>query len=281
MKKKLFLIPLAAFFVAGATALASCGEQPQPDPGPVETVSLDSIAITTNPSKMKYTVGESFDATGMVVTATMSDGNTKDVSANVSIDKTAALTKDDTTITVSYTEGDVTKSATLTIEVVEAGEVTAVSIDSVVSGPTECEVGDEIKASDYVLKIKMSDGSFKEEAATSILVNTSEVADSVEVTLGYGELEAIKTSIKVNAPAPHVIGDFYKVKSQDEIVEGTYIIVRETDEGAQVFSGVDAVDGYKAASYASKGHIGAAQEGSAADGCHRRGNGEGGDLCVP
>ena len=40
---------------------------------------LESIAVTTAPTKTKYKVGEIFSAAGMVVTATYSDGTTKAV----------------------------------------------------------------------------------------------------------------------------------------------------------------------------------------------------------
>ena len=44
-------------------------------------VTLSSIAVTTKPKKTTYTVGEKFDATGMIVTATYSDKSTKAVTA--------------------------------------------------------------------------------------------------------------------------------------------------------------------------------------------------------
>ena len=63
-------------------------------PAPV----VSSLAVTTAPTKTVYTAGESFDPTGMVVTATYSDGSTANVtsqcqfSPSVLAENTAAVT---------------------------------------------------------------------------------------------------------------------------------------------------------------------------------------------
>ena len=84
--------------------------------------TLSSIAITTAPTTTTYTAGESFSATGMVVTATYSDSTTAVLNAgSYTYAPNGALTTGDTTITVSYTEGGVTKTATQAITVNAAG----------------------------------------------------------------------------------------------------------------------------------------------------------------
>lgn len=47
-------------------------------------ITLSSISITTKPTKTTYGIGDTFDTSGMVVTATYSDGTTKDVTTFVS-----------------------------------------------------------------------------------------------------------------------------------------------------------------------------------------------------
>lgn len=80
------------------------------------TKTLSSIAITTQPTRRKYVVGETFSSTGAVVTATYSDASTKSVSATWT--PTSALTVGTgKTVTASYTEGGTTKTATTTIDV--------------------------------------------------------------------------------------------------------------------------------------------------------------------
>lgn len=80
-----------------------------------ETKTLSSIAITTQPTTTKYLVGETFSKTGAVVTATYSDATTANVSASSSWTPTTGLVAGSNTITASYTEGGVTKTATTTV----------------------------------------------------------------------------------------------------------------------------------------------------------------------
>lgn len=80
------------------------------------TVStLSSIAVTTQPIKIIYSVGDVFDPTGMIVTATWSDDTTSEIT-NYTYSPTIALSSGDTTITISYTIGGVTKTTTQAIE---------------------------------------------------------------------------------------------------------------------------------------------------------------------
>lgn len=77
---------------------------------------LESIAITTPPTKTAYVAGETFDPSGMIITATYSDESAAAVTG-YSVSPTAALTVSDTAVTVSYTEDGVTKTATVNITV--------------------------------------------------------------------------------------------------------------------------------------------------------------------
>ena len=68
------------------------------------TQGVSSIAVTTAP-RVNYIVGETFDPTGMVVTATMASSDTEDVTADCefSPDAETALTADDDKVTITYT----------------------------------------------------------------------------------------------------------------------------------------------------------------------------------
>lgn len=82
----------------------------------VEMPKLQSIAVTTPPTTTTYWEGETFDKTGMVVTATYENGY-KDAVDIYTVEPTGALTKDDTSVTITYTEGDVTVTTTYPITV--------------------------------------------------------------------------------------------------------------------------------------------------------------------
>ncbi len=85
--------------------------------GSTPTKTLSSITVTP-PTKTTYTVGDAFDATGMVVTATYSDATTADVTNSATTDfATQVASAGNKTVTVSYTEGAATKTDTFNITV--------------------------------------------------------------------------------------------------------------------------------------------------------------------
>ena len=63
--------------------------------------AIEKIEITTAPVKTAYIAGETFDPSGMVVTATYANGRTRDITRYVSWNE-EALTVQDTTFTISF-----------------------------------------------------------------------------------------------------------------------------------------------------------------------------------
>lgn len=123
--KKLFtkflpVLILALAVTLGVIGLAACGDGGE-DNG--QTVALESIAITTPPTKTAYTEGESFETAGMVVTASYSDQTTKAVTS-YTYSPSGALATTDSSVVVTYTEGGVSKTATqaITVAAVEVKE---------------------------------------------------------------------------------------------------------------------------------------------------------------
>lgn len=80
-----------------------------------------SIAITRAPLKTTYVEGEAFDSTGMVITATYEDETTAYVN-NYVVTPSGALATTDESVTISYTEGGVTKTAEQEITVNAAAQ---------------------------------------------------------------------------------------------------------------------------------------------------------------
>lgn len=62
---------------------------------------IDKIEVTTQPNKMVYAEGDTFDPTGMVVTATYDNGKTRDITSYVTYD-VETVTADKTTVTISF-----------------------------------------------------------------------------------------------------------------------------------------------------------------------------------
>ena len=80
---------------------------------------LSSIAITTKPTKTTYYKEDTLSLSGMVVTATFTSGNTATVTGYTSSPAAGSILSSygTKTVTVSYTESGVTKTASFTISV--------------------------------------------------------------------------------------------------------------------------------------------------------------------
>lgn len=79
--------------------------------------TLSSISLNTTSVQKTFCVGDVFNSTGLVTTATYSGGCANATVTPTSVSSPAMGTAGDKTITVSYTEGGVTKTATYTITV--------------------------------------------------------------------------------------------------------------------------------------------------------------------
>ena len=89
-------------------------------------IALLSLEITS-PTKTRYSKGEALDYTGFTATAVYGDGTTKDVTELVAFStENGSIINEDTTITVSYTEGvdTVTNNFSAIVPVLQSLQVT-------------------------------------------------------------------------------------------------------------------------------------------------------------
>ena len=124
-------------------------------------MTLSSIAIIVQPAKVEYEVGDTFSTDGIAVTATYSDGSTKDVTSSIicsGYDMRVAGTQ---TVTVSYTENGFTKTATYQITVNEPTPVVTLSSIAITTQPTKTEyvTGEELDTTGMVVTATYSDDS--------------------------------------------------------------------------------------------------------------------------
>ena len=84
--------------------------------------TLVSIAMTSNPTKTDYELGQSFSFVGATVTATYSDSSEQDVTALCTTDGATVVSSigTDKDVTVTYTEAGITRTTTFQITVTEA-----------------------------------------------------------------------------------------------------------------------------------------------------------------
>ena len=121
MKKLLSIVLILILAVACApvTAMADMSLQMEDETNillTAEVPELSSIAVTA-PTKTTYNIGEELDTTGMVVTANYSDDSTKDVTTGVSLSGFDSAAEGSVTVTVSYTEKDITKTDTFNVTI--------------------------------------------------------------------------------------------------------------------------------------------------------------------
>lgn len=115
---------------------------------------LLGITITNQPSKLAYLVGQTFDKTGAVVTATMGDGSSKAVTASAVWTPAGALSAgEDQTITATYTERGIDQTATTTVDVYS---VTVTTVDA--ANDNEIDV-DDVEANCTIASLSYNTGS--------------------------------------------------------------------------------------------------------------------------
>ena len=147
--------------------------------------TLESIAVTTQPVKTIYILGETFDSTGMVVTATYDDGSLVPVAdyttdADDSFDSNTVGVK---TITVSYND----KEASFEVTVVKTLESIAVTTE-----PTKTTyiIGEEFDPEGMVVTAYYDDDS--SESVTGYTISfDSGTAGTKTVTVSYNGKETI------------------------------------------------------------------------------------------
>ena len=88
-----------------------------------ETPKLQSVNISKGPNKTKYKEGEEFSRTGMVVIAKYSDGKSSEVT-DYMISPDRELKTSDKEVTITYTEGGITKTTRVEINVEKADKPT-------------------------------------------------------------------------------------------------------------------------------------------------------------
>lgn len=140
-----------------------------------------SINVTTNPTKTSYNVGEVFDATGMVITATYDDGTSKEVTGYTY--PTTGLTAGTTSVTIAYIEAGRTVTTTVPITVV----VECIGI-SISTAPTKTQyyIGDTFSPTGMIVAATYTDGTVK--AVTNYTYSTDAlIAGTTTVQISYVE----------------------------------------------------------------------------------------------
>lgn len=214
-KKRIASIFVALVLVCSAlAALVACK-----DPA-----VLTDIKITTEPTKTTYIAGEKFDPAGMVISAVYSDESTKALEASAwTYSPDGALETSAKSITISYTEGEVTKTVRQAITV--TNDVTEVTVKTPAT-KTSYLVGEKFNPAGMVLTVKYQNGDMKDIV----------VADDASVTYSKDALKAGDTEIVLTiggktVKQPITIAKGVFIEAEDGLINGVSIVVADEGRG--------------------------------------------------
>ena len=170
--------------------------------------TLTGISVKTAPTKVIYTEGENFDKTGMVIEATYSDSTKKDVTTYTVTDGNN-LAAGKSTVTISYTEGGVTKTCTqaITVNAVTPPAPVKLTGISVKNAPTKVTYneGDNFDKTGMVIEATYSDSTKKDVTTYTYTPTGALTTSDSTITISYTEGSVTKTctqAITVNAVTP-------------------------------------------------------------------------------
>ncbi|MCM1368588.1 MAG: InlB B-repeat-containing protein [Roseburia sp.] len=128
-------------------------------------VELSSIEIKTAPDKTYYVETETFDETGLVITAVYNNGDRVDKTSGFNITTPEWTVGNNKVVTVAYTDG-VRKTATFTINIV-AKVITSVEYTGTLT-KTSYTVGETFDASGLTFTVTYNDGEVKHPTAAQM-----------------------------------------------------------------------------------------------------------------
>lgn len=210
--------------------------------------TLQSIAVTKNPTKTSYVIGQTLDTTGIVVTGTYDSGDPADLTSECTFSPTTLDVAGEQAITVTHTPSGKTASFNVTVAERKVSRVSLTDkVDSFDAGQT-FTLGDDAKLTaiwndgsetplsiddEGVLVELFSDLSGvpgQGRKIDSSYVLTAE-DDGLYVNISYGGESANKYQIFVRKVVDLSNGIFKKVNSNEDFAVGDSIIITATYEG--------------------------------------------------
>lgn len=145
---------LAVVLALAAVFFAACGkDEPQPDPGVPDDVTVVELTIDEPPDVTEYYIGESFDPTGMKIKAKWSDGVKLPVNiADCTIEPSGPLAEGDREVTISYGGKSVVQQIMLRDET-----IASISVDTG-NAALKVAVGTPMDLSGLVVTAHYADG---------------------------------------------------------------------------------------------------------------------------
>ena len=155
----------------------------------VDLMITEGIAVTTQPTKKSYYIGEAFDPAGMVVTATFADDTTEDVTDDCTFSP-ATISKDTTAITVNYQRGGIKKtdSVAVTVRVLASIEIS--------NPPTKTayKYGEVFSPAGMAVTARYTDGQSRTVTGYTYSPTSALKLSDTTITVSYTEGDVTKTT---------------------------------------------------------------------------------------
>ena len=153
----------------------------------VDLMITEGIAVTTQPNKKSYYIGEAFDPAGMVVTATFADDTTENVTDDCTFSP-ATISKDTTAITVSYQRGGIKKTASVavTVRVLASIEIS--------NPPTKTAYREVFSPAGMAVTARYTDGQSRAATGYTYSPTGALKLSDTTITVSYTEGDVTKTT---------------------------------------------------------------------------------------
>ena len=197
-------------------------------------IVLQSIEITTPPSKTSYMAGEVFDNTGMVVTAYYNFSLSQPVTG-YTVSPSGGLTGDITEITVNYSEGGIVKSSSYPITVTRNTGTISVNPTSVsLNADNISQTVEIIYNGDGTLNIQNSNPSLIQTSLSENILTVTSLSDtseSVSITIS-----APQTGTYTSANTILSVDNYITVGIYGVLWDGSASPVWSRTDDAELFS---------------------------------------------
>ena len=210
-----------------------------PTPKVLESISLSGTYQT------EFTVGDTFNHTGVVVTATYDDESTANVTSSAVFSSPDMSTAGSKTVYVSYTENEVEKTTSYTITVSAPPVLESITLSGTYQ--TEFTVGNTFNHNGLVVTAHYDDESTANVTASATFSEpdmSSQGTKTITVTYIEGGVTATATYDITVSPSGGTHTEIYyeKVTSVDDLVSGgTYLIVCE-DQSVALDGSLETLD---------------------------------------
>lgn len=204
------------------------------------TSTLESIALSGDYPTV-FHQGDTFSHNGMTVTATYEDEQTADVTEDATFSGYDMSTTGTQTVTVSYTENEVTKTATYSIEVKAPATLTGITLSG--DYATEFATGSTFSYEGLTVTANYDDETTKEVTDYTVSAPDLTSAGAKTVTVTYTENGVTKTANYNVTVFVRQTNDFVKVTDASTLRVGDQLIL-VYEGGSKAMGGITGTNKY-------------------------------------